>query len=310
MYFPFLRGRQNELLAIRELLDEGLLTGKVIPVIEPIKETNTFEITLKQYIEKEYQLYLTLNTQVEDFEISPTLENLISESQSVFPALLMEDDDYVNYIPQLGELPSIVFYKNREDIDKKVELDKLHINPKISFITNNRDTRYFPNNEVGLYRDVFEKKKRNADYDSNTPEFYSDDHLYYREEGFVAFSDYSIVGEEYSTSGFAPMAVALHIVYFDEKEETMMIRHFVSDSNEDISNPAGKFSEALEKLVQWFLKESKDQDFKKLNHSSAMEEFVTLLDNKKYPGLGYVKKLSLKHHLEIMDRFLANDLND
>ncbi len=37
MYFPYLRGKQNELLVIRENL--GLIsTNNIIPIIEPVKK--------------------------------------------------------------------------------------------------------------------------------------------------------------------------------------------------------------------------------------------------------------------------------
>ncbi len=47
MYFPYLRGRQFELIALRELIDEGLIGDKIVPIIEPIKPTATLVKTLK-----------------------------------------------------------------------------------------------------------------------------------------------------------------------------------------------------------------------------------------------------------------------
>ena len=37
MYFPYLRGRQFELVALRELLELDLISEKIVPVIEPVK---------------------------------------------------------------------------------------------------------------------------------------------------------------------------------------------------------------------------------------------------------------------------------
>lgn len=34
MYFPILRGRQFELLALRECVNKGLLSNKIIPIVE------------------------------------------------------------------------------------------------------------------------------------------------------------------------------------------------------------------------------------------------------------------------------------
>lgn len=35
MYFPILRGRQFELLALRECVNKSLLSNKIIPIVEP-----------------------------------------------------------------------------------------------------------------------------------------------------------------------------------------------------------------------------------------------------------------------------------
>ena len=51
MYFPYLRGRQNELLCLRELLDTGKLSLKVIPIIEPVKFSSTFFSTITKFVE-------------------------------------------------------------------------------------------------------------------------------------------------------------------------------------------------------------------------------------------------------------------
>ena len=114
----------------------------------------------------------------------------------------------------------------------------------------------------------------------------------------MGFADYSVVGEEYNETGFAPYAVAIHIVYFDT-DESLRVKHFVSDSNDDISDPAGKFQEALSKLVEWNKKKQLD--------TVAMKEFEDLYRREAYPGLGTVKKLSIMHHLELIGRYLDEE---
>jgi hypothetical protein len=142
------------------------------------------------------------------------------------------------------------------------------------------------------------KKERNNDYAKKDDEFFSDDHLYYT-DGYVGFSDYSIVGQEYQESGFAPYAVAIHIVYFD-REDNLRIHHFVSDSNDDINDPAKKFYEAVSKLVEWnasmHLETEGIKMFEELHRTGA------------YPGLGVVKKLSIMHHLQLMGEYLEEKI--
>ena len=52
MYFPYLRGRQFELIALRELLENVRISENIIPIIEPINPSSTLMKTLKCFIEK------------------------------------------------------------------------------------------------------------------------------------------------------------------------------------------------------------------------------------------------------------------
>ncbi|MCE3392757.1 hypothetical protein LCD28_15525, partial [Staphylococcus aureus] len=42
------------------------------------------------------------------------------------------------------------------------------------------------------------------------------------------------------------------------------------------------------------------------NRSYALGQFEELNENNKYPGLGLIKRLSIMHHLEIMNRYLES----
>ena len=90
--------------------------------------------------------------------------------------------------------------------------------PRFTLIPDDRAfRRVIPDSKV-LFEDNFNKQSRNIDYIDNQDEFFSDSHLYYQNENYVGFADYSVVGEEFNESGFAPVAVAIHVVYFDKKK--------------------------------------------------------------------------------------------
>lgn len=167
--------------------------------------------------------------------------------------------------------------------------------PKYSIIPYSPAFRRVRNGKRVMIEDKFKKMPRNTDYLDCEDEFFSDDHLYFEDDGYAGFSDYSIVGEEYLESGFAPYAVAIHIVYFDDNQN-LRVHHFVSDTNDDISDPAHKFYEALSKLVEW-------NNTKKLN-TKAIQTFLEMHESQSYPGLGVVKKLSIMHHIELMGNYL------
>ena len=61
MYFPYLRGRQFELIALRELVELDLIGENVIPVVEPIKPTSTLQSTLAKFVEHERKITVIRN---------------------------------------------------------------------------------------------------------------------------------------------------------------------------------------------------------------------------------------------------------
>ena len=274
MYFPYLRGRQFELIALRELVEKDVLSSKIIPVIEPVKLSSTLLKTIEMYGNNNKKLAFITNPGVGSFK-SEWREEKNKKLKENLKEYLKENDNIL-YMHILKP------HENQDDfINKHAE--------SMGTICDNRDA---------ILADKFNKQNRNNDYIRVDDEPFSEDHLFYSEDGYVGFSDYSVVGKDYSETGFAPYAVAIHIVYFDE-DKSLRIKHFVSDSNDDISDQAGKFQEALTKLIVW----NKE---KRLN-TVAMREFEGLYEREAYPGLGTVKKLTIMHHLELIGQYLDEE---
>lgn len=315
MYFPYLRGRQFELLALRELVEKEIIGCKVIPIIEPIKPTPTLAKTLKYFVKERRKIAVVLNPTVGDFvkRINELMKEE-SETGKVGVATSIKQDMKNDSI-----IKSYIMNKNSiSKISKRVDKENLLIintgrdcldsylsaydssSPKYSLIPEDRAFKSLVTKSRIVLEDYFIKRTRNVDYIEAEDEFFSDIHLHFEKENFSGFSDYSVVGEEFNESGFAPFAVAIHIVYFNDKKE-LRIRHFVSDSNEDIRDPAGKFGEALEKLVGWC-------DKNKVIRTEGLKGFYDCYKTGKFPGLGVVKKLSVMHHIELISRFLEGEV--
>ncbi|WP_052363763.1 sce7725 family protein [Geomicrobium sp. JCM 19037] len=64
MYYPVLRGRQYDLIALRELQKLKLLSDKIIPIIEPIKISNTLISTVNEFDLKKRSLIIIINPMV------------------------------------------------------------------------------------------------------------------------------------------------------------------------------------------------------------------------------------------------------
>lgn len=64
MYFPYLRGRQFELIAIRELVEQSLIGDSIIPVIEPVKLSSAFLKTMSVFAKNNRLLGIVRNPRV------------------------------------------------------------------------------------------------------------------------------------------------------------------------------------------------------------------------------------------------------
>jgi hypothetical protein len=171
------------------------------------------------------------------------------------------------------------------------------------FVSSPADTLYrkhFNGSTRILVQDGFERR-RNADYAKNSPEKFSELHVTYGDIGMAGFGDFLTVGDVYSEGGGPAYAVAIHLTYIDPgKDDVMFIYHFVSITNDTPTDPAGKFKQALDKLIKKL-----DSGDSKLLETEAIKEFRDLHTKQHFPGLGYVKKLSMKHHIETLAAYLG-----
>lgn len=311
MYYPILRGKQFDLIAIRELVAKELLSESVIPMVEPIKPTPTLLSTLKMFVDNKRKLLFVMNPEVGRFLVE--LGSIEDESYKTELEQVMKSEYltpvYIINPQNISEIQQEIYISKRELnefcvlIEEGVstnDVKKVFGNdyPKLIFVPDKLEFRRgFPNDKV-ILADRFPAQKRNADYLNVESQLFSTDHLYYKDENYVGFSDYSTIGKTFMDSGFAPYAVVIHIVYFDQNNE-LRIRHFTSEDNNDYYDPANKYYQALTKLVEW-KKESSTQ-------SHALNEFNKHFEDGTYPGLGVVKQLSIMHHMQIMGDFLQED---
>ena len=307
MYFPYLRGRQFELIALRELVEKGVLSSRITPIIEPVKLSSTLVKTIESYGENSRQLAIITNPKVGSFSSDAKEEKNQKLKESLSASLKENNNILYMYLLRANSKPEKFIARYADNMGTIcVDKDAVSVyesyfsetDVKFNLIPDESGFRRKVRKNRVLLADKFNKQERNNDYIEVDDEPFSEDHLYYAEDGYVGFADYSVVGEEYNETGFAPYAVAIHIVYFDV-DESLRVKHFVSDSNDDISDPAGKFQEALSKLVEWNKEKQLD--------TMAMREFEDLYRREAYPGLGTVKKLSIMHHLELIGRYLDKE---
>lgn len=319
MYFPYLRGRQNELLCLRELLDAGKLSSKVIPIIEPVKFSSTLFSTLTKFIEMGRQVIVIRNPEVGSFrkESGDMIKNIEKESDEkkkekirktlegykevwnnpqIQKAYLVDDDVISMVREKKLDAKDVVMINIKKGNYRYYEEYGEEIIGKYTVVPKGGDFEDIIEDDIIILEDSYRKAKRNIDYIENPDELFSRNHIVYKKRGFVGFSDFSMVGNDFDESGFAPLAIAIHIMYFGNRDE-LKIHHFVSESNESISDPARKFEEAMNKLVNW-------ENFDIIPKTIGLDNLIECYNIGKFPGLGVIKKYSLMHHIQMMGEYL------
>lgn len=309
MYYPLLRARQFELIALRELALEGQTQQFVRPILEPVRDVfNNLNLAHRVFQETGQQAFIIVN---------PIVGDSTGDSNIYL--------DYINDLEGNVLLPAFHYRGNSEYIASCIRDYNLSncmlicqndINPEnpnfqrlvelneITYINiedpgrNRTLLRYTRRLEKSLIRldDLFEKQTRNGDYLEIAEHLFSEEHIYFSGDSFNGFSDYTVLPSQYINGGITPRSVVIHFTYFNEQNQ-IMIRHFTSESNPDsIANVQGKFSEAASKTIRFC-------HHKGLTNT-AITELESYFDRQHYPGLGTVKKISIKNHILIVVNYL------
>jgi hypothetical protein len=309
MYYPLLRARQFELITLRELSKEGKLKSLITPILEPVKkEFNNLNLAYNVFISNKDDAFIIVNPSVGEIlgDGNHFLDYVSTLDMSIFRVAF----HYNNNSAYIGK--SITNYKLnncmlicRQDIsDTDTDFRALVNLPEINCInvedpgrkrTLDRFLKGLGKKYIRL-DDLFEKQARNSDFLGIASHKFSEEHLFYLSDKYNGFSDFTVLPSEYTDGGSTPRAVVIHLTYLNETQE-IWIRHFTSDTNDSIANIQGKFAEAATKAVTYC----------RANHlsNSAIEELASFLTDSHYPGLGTVKKISIKNHLLIVGQYLS-----
>lgn len=305
MYYPILRGKLNELLALRELAP--LQLEFYTPVIEPVKRdikslVKAIEILNSNGITP----YIIINPTIGDYAQSPNdLFNELNKFESINYEILYSINVKTEKYEDFLNIGSFGLF-----IQKGIDQDIINFSrsSKINFIQNdtNPNVKKLIENKV-VYEDFFRKQIRNADYPKESP--FSSLHSYYaddKNEKNIGFGDYTITGDEFTDGGGPAYVVTIHLSYIDTKRfDELFVRHYSSENDGTPTNPGSKFKQALELLIQDVTKT--DSPFINTN---ALNEFLYLNKIEHFPGLGQVKKISIKHHIETLNHFLVPPLKE
>ncbi|MDR5820810.1 sce7725 family protein [Caballeronia sp. LZ043] len=310
MYYPYFRGKQFELITIREMAP--LLARKnFVPVIEPVREAlGGLKKTLAAVCSGGGHAIVIVNPyhgdhQEDGTSISGLLQEGFIGSANIAAGILLRSDMTVEEVMACYRLhaahhPVLVHAGFNAPKALATELEHDMSGLTNVFVEDHAKLLYrkhFDRSTRILVRDGF-KRLRNADYPEM--EEFSDLHVTCDDLGMAGFGDFLIVGDVYSEGGGPAYAVAIHLTFIDpDKDDVMYIYHFVSDTKDTPTDPAGKFAQALAKLIAKL-----DSGTSHILETDAVKEFRELHAKGHFPGLGYVKKLSMKHHIETLADYL------
>jgi hypothetical protein len=312
MYHPYFRGKQYELMTVREMVPLMKVVG-FRPIVEPVKETlNGLKRALDTVVEADGRAIVIVNPHHGDLsDDAESVTKLLGEKFLNLPGIsagiLLEQDTATAealecYATHSAHSPAFIHagFAEAKTLAEKLTVpmqDQCHV--FLDRFCGKLYQKHFKGAHRVLLRDGFQRRK-NRDYPP--VELFSDLHATFTDENMDGFGDFLMVGDEYSESGGPAYAIAIHLTFIDpDQDDSMFIYHFKSKTQDTPTDPAGKFAEALSEMMEVL-----NTPGSKVLETSAVSEFRTLHGRGHFPGLGYVKKLSMNHHIETLAQYFQN----
>ncbi|MFY0661429.1 MAG: sce7725 family protein [Shimia sp.] len=311
MYYPYFRGKQFELLAVRDTA-ELLAQNEFVPIIEPVKaQLKGMVRALDAICDAGGSAIVVINPEHGDYssdgqKITEMLNDNYLDRENISAGIILTENTTTAEAMTLNQAhadhgPVFIHAGFMEARELSASLgQELSASTHVFFEQQCKKLyrKHFDGSKRILLRDGF-VKRRNADY--KPVESFSDLHVTFPDEGMDGFGDFLTVGDDYSESGGPAYAVAIHLTFIDqERDEEMFVYHFVSVRKDTPADPAGKFAEALTKL-----REKYESGTSQLFLGTALQQYLDLDEKGHFPGLGQAKKLSMIHHIETLADYLS-----
>lgn len=302
MYYPYLRSKQNEMLALRDMALSPNQYEYIVPIIEPVRDLPALCRTTVVLEQHRIPYSVVLNTS--DAPISDTWAALHKEGyECIIPALVCDGriEEVKEYLDSSDMANVTLVFKDDMDTDNEVLFPLLeHTRVKTIVGSFNRSLKRTLHNTgktlVTFNADAFQAKVSNSQYGACLNEKYTEEHSFFREDGFDGFSDFCVLPKVLQEGGMTPTTLAIHLTYKKNKDE-IWVRHFLSDSNVGRENIQHKFMEAANHVKDFYVEHK---------HTEAVDVLLNNLETGHYPGLGTLKRYTVWNHLELVNRLLRD----
>lgn len=306
MYYPILKGKQFELAAIRELVGHIPLNN-VCPILEPVNlALGPLATTISELSASGINPWIIINPAQGDYtnniganittSLTAQLSGTATGTGQFVPCIKIIDqtDTTARALLNTFTIPFVAYIEGNISPALIPELKRAAVVVLNPDKTDHAIWSMLPS--VVLFHDGFEKKARNLDYADES--FYSKLHTEYKaHQNTIGFGDFTSLGERLVAGGGPAFVVTIHLSFLDPSRlNHMYFRHFSSYSDtKSQSDPGGKFLEALNLLVAHV-----NANPTHFINTLGLQDFYALNTSGHYPGLGVVKKISIKHHIQTL----------
>lgn len=321
MYFPYLYGKQKELIAIRRLAAALHGEGMVVPVVEPVREdAGTLLLTLRACEKASLPSFVIVNPALLQFagagagsryKWGRDLFTKLGKYKAARPTLLVSTgttiadikkfkSDYatgpVGFVIRTPDLPVTAIATEIGALPAESRVFLHGAMPSPAALTALHKKRCV------WVEARFPEQARNADYHGFS--MFTDVHLTHALSGYAGFSDFTVLPATAKDGGGPAGAVAIHLTYLNTAASArgeVWVQHFVSDRSDvaDTDTP-GKFLEALAKF---------DAALKRKHTSFGMtpaaDAYKASYDTSSPPTLAANKQWEIEHHLDLMSGILS-----
>jgi hypothetical protein len=313
MYFPYLYGRQSELLALKSASTPYFSSGVVVPIIEPaVTKSGALIRCLEDLGKKGNEVVVVMNPYQGEFkdgvgaQWKKEVEAVVKEHSSLLPGFLCRKGgtaaNVQAFLKKYRSRDVALLYLNSglSDDDMKDHVGapnvRYHVCMNGKMTVSHR--KLLPKDKAVHVGDHFNKQPRNADYSGQ--EHFCDSHKDFEDHG-VGFGDFTVIGSELNLGGGPAGAVAIHATYKNEDNDDIWVEHFVSDETDvKVGTTEDKYLDAVAKLAA--AHPPRGHEF---GMNPALNAYLTDNISGHFPGLGKSKERQIHHHIALMHDVLT-----
>lgn len=305
MYYPFLRAKKHELLALLAVPSNTF--EKMLPIMEPVALSDQALASYRNLAKTGRPAILITNPAhgtLNKNDVQQTLiRGALSGHDNLVLGYLIEKDFSIRALTDFldenqSHKKAVIFRATPRQAELNQLSELLQNHPEVEHLIfddrrliASRVFEWHPKRVV--ISDGFQRQTKNADYgpDSSFPTYIDD----IAKMDFAGFGDYLIVGDVYTEGGGMGYVVTLHITASDGPD--INVHHFSSDSDSNVRGlPQNKFREACHKLAT-------SDVVLALPRTTGIKEYLNWHAEDHFPGLGSPKQASMQHHMEMMSRY-------